>query len=212
MARRRSRTLDLAFKQMTEAIDTVVELENAVKAISKGQREEVEKRLERLFLIEVEVDALRRSVLEELTSSGLPPRDREDLINMVKRLDSVADHVKDSARNIQVLIHAAVPSEMWNAYVEMAKDTVECAKALHRCLEKLGDAPTEARELTKRVDEMEGKVDEDYLRTKTLFLKYSREVDTAVLLFLKDLLEAMEHIADTCDDTADYVRILTAPA
>ena len=26
---------------------------------------------------------------------------------------------------------------------------------------------------------------------------------------LKDLIEEMEHVADSCDDTADYVRILT---
>jgi len=30
------------------------------------------------------------------------------------------------------------------------------------------------------------------------------------VIFLKDLLESMERIADTCDDTADYIRILTA--
>jgi uncharacterized protein Yka (UPF0111/DUF47 family) len=42
-----------------------------------------------------------------------------------------------------------------------------------------------------------------------LLLKYSNEIDAATILLLKDLIEEMEHVADACDDTADYVRILT---
>jgi uncharacterized protein Yka (UPF0111/DUF47 family) len=42
-----------------------------------------------------------------------------------------------------------------------------------------------------------------------LLLKYSKETDAATILLLKDLIEEMEHVADSCDDTADYVRILT---
>jgi len=44
---------------------------------------------------------------------------------------------------------------------------------------------------------------------KGLLLRHGKDIDPAVLLMLKDLLESMEHTADTCDDTADYVRILT---
>jgi predicted phosphate transport protein (TIGR00153 family) len=207
--RRRNKVLDLAYREMTLAIDTVTDLERSVKAVSKGDKEEAKKCVDRLFLVEEEIDDLRRSVFEEATRGNLPPKDREDIMHLVKRLDVMADHVKDSARSITVLTEAEVPQEIWSAYVDMAKDLVDCAAALRSSLEKLGAEPMEARELSQKVDQIEGKVDEKYLKTKTLLLKHGRGVDPAALIMLKDLLESMEHTADSCDDIADYIRALT---
>ncbi|MEJ2242663.1 MAG: hypothetical protein P8Y18_11070 [Candidatus Bathyarchaeota archaeon] len=47
------------------------------------------------------------------------------------------------------------------------------------------------------------------MTSKAMLLEYSKETDAATILLLKDLIEEMEHVADACDDTADYVRILT---
>ncbi len=207
--RRRNKVLDLAYREMTLAIDTVADLERSIKAVSKGEKEEAKKCVDRLFLVEEEIDNLRRSVFEEATRGNLPPKDREDIMHLVKRLDVMADHVKDSARSITVLTEAEVPQEIWNTYVEMARDLVDCAAALRSSLEKLGAEPMEARELSQKVDQIEGKVDEKYLKTKALLLKHGRSVDPAALIILKDLLESMEHTADSCDDTADYIRALT---
>jgi uncharacterized protein Yka (UPF0111/DUF47 family) len=73
----------------------------------------------------------------------------------------------------------------------------------------LGVNPEKAMSLAKQIDEIEGKVDEHYLKSKAMLLQYSKKIDAATILLLKDLIEEMEHIADACDDTADYVRILT---
>ena len=63
-------------------------------------------------------------------------------------------------------------------------------------------------EFAKKVDEQEHIVDEEYLKVKALFLKRTKDLDMATLLVLKDLLECLEKIADTCADTADYIRVL----
>jgi len=56
---------------------------------------------------------------------------------------------------------------------------------------------------------VENSADEKYLRSKAMLLKHSSKMEAATILLLKDLIEEMEHVADSCDDTADYVRILT---
>ena len=208
--RHKAKTLDLAHKQITKAIDTVTELEKAVTFFSKGEKAEAEKCIERLFFEEEEIDDLRRSVLEELTRGGIPPKDREDLMHLVKRLDVMADHVKDSARSVQVLTGSNIPTEIWDTNVSIAKALVECTVALHKCIEKLGSDLSEARVLSHKVDLIEDQVDKEYVKMKSLLIKYSREVDPASLIILKDLVEFMEHVADTCADTADYVRILAS--
>jgi predicted phosphate transport protein (TIGR00153 family) len=207
--RRKSKVLEIADRQMTLAIDTVIELEKSINAVSRGDREEAIASFEKLSLIEHEIDELRRTVFEELTRGSLPPKDREDIMHLVKRLDEMADHVKDASRAVVVLLDANVVKELWKQFAETAKDLVACATTLRNAIEKLGTNPVRAMELAKQIDKIEGRVDERYLKSKELLLKHSDKMNAATIMLLKDLIEEMEHVADACDDTADYVRILT---
>ena len=207
--RRKSKVLEMADRQMTLAIDTVVELQKSINAALNGNKQKAIASFNRLSSAEHEIDELRRTVFEELTRGSLLSKDREDIMHLVKRLDEMADHVKDASRAVILLLEAEVPKEMWKQFAQTAKDLVDCAKALLKAIEMLGTDPPKAMELAKQVDEIEGVVDEKYLKSKELLLKYSNEIDAATILLLKDLIEEMEHVADACDDTADYVRILT---
>ena len=207
--RRKSKILEMADRQMTLAIDTVIELEKSINAALKGKKEKAITSFNKLSTIEHEIDELRRVVFEELTRGSLRSKDREDIMHLVKRLDQMADHVKDASRAVVLLLEAEVPKEMWKQFAETAKDLVVCATTLRKAIENLGTNPAKAMELAKQIDAIEGKVDEKYLTSKAMLLKYSKETDAATILLLKDLIEEMEHVADSCDDTADYVRILT---
>lgn len=207
--RRKSKVLEIADRQMTLAIDTVVELEKSIDAALKGKQKKATESIERLSATEHEIDELRRIVFEELTRGSLPSKDREDIMHLVKRLDQMADHVKDASRAVLVLLDAKVPKVMWEQFFETAKDLVDGATTLRKAIEKLGINSVEATELAKKIDQIEHRVDEKYVKSKSLLLKHSSKMDAGTVLLLKDLIEEMEHVADACDDTADYVRILT---
>lgn len=207
--RRKSKVLEIADRQMTLAIDTVVELGKSIKAALNGNKKKALESIERLSTTEHEIDELRRIVFEELTRGSMPSKDREDIMHLVKRLDDMADHVKDAARAVLLLLEAKVPREMWEHFVETSEDLVACASTLRKAIEKLGTNPPEAMELAKKIDKIEGRVDEKYLKAKKLLLKKSNKMDAATISLVKDLIEEMEHVADSCDDIADYVRILT---
>lgn len=194
---------------MTLAIDTVIELEKAINSALNSDKEKAIASCDKLSRIEHEIDELRRIVMEELTRGSLQSKDREDIMHLVKRLDQMADHVKDASRAVILLLETEVPKEMWKQFAKTAKDLVDCATTLRKAIENLGTNPTKAMELAKQIDKIEQQVDEKYLKSKALLLKYSKETDVATILLLKDLIEEMEHVADACDDTADYVRILT---
>jgi len=206
--RRKSKVLELADREMTLAIDTVTQLQKSIAAAQEGNKKEAKASIDRLSLIEHEIDELRRTVFEELTRGSLPSKDREDIMHLVKRLDVMADHVKDSARSVLVLLEAKVVKDVWKKLAEMASDLVTIATTLRKAIEKLGTSPPEAMELAKSIDAIEGQVDEKYVEVKALLLQNSEKMNAATLLFLKDLVESMECVADCADDTADYVRIL----
>ncbi|MEM1582141.1 MAG: DUF47 family protein [Candidatus Bathyarchaeia archaeon] len=209
--RRKSKVLDIAYRQMTLALDTVSDLERAIKAIFTGDKESAKTTVERLFLVEEEIDNLRRAVFEELTAGSLPPRDREDIMHLVKRLDVMADFVKDSARSILILLNSEVPEDIWKAFSDMAVGVVRCAATLKESLKLLSENPSEARRLSLKVEEEENKVDKQFLSIKSLLLKYGDKVNPVTLMILKDLAEYMEDAADSCADVGDYIRVLTVP-
>jgi len=208
--RRKTDALNLAQEQITKALDTATLLHKAVQSASEGKKEEASHFIEKLWKEEEEVDKLRRSVFKELTNVAVSMEFREDLMHLVKRLDVMADFVKDSARSVMVLLETSVPNEIWNMNVRVAEALVQSATTLRGSIEKLGTDPARAKELAQKVDIIEGQIDKDYLGIKRLFIKYARQVDAGTLLMLNNLVEFMEQAADTCADTADYIVVLAS--
>jgi len=208
--RRKTEALNLAQEQITKALDTTTLLHKAIQSISKGNKEETKGFIEKLWKEEEEVDTLRRAVFKELTNVAISVEFREDLMHLVKRLDLMADFVKDSARSILILLEANVPNDIWDIYVKTADLLVQSATTLQSSIEKLGTDPERAKELAKNVDNIEGLIDKNYLETKKLFIKYANKVDSGTLMILNNLAEFMEQAADTCADTADYITVLAS--
>ena len=210
--RRRSKTLKLAQSQIMKAIDTVAELERALLSLSKGKILEAEKSLDRLFMNEVEIDELRRSIFAELTKGSLPAKYREDLKAIVERLDKLADHVKDAARSVRILIKVgnAIPKVFLNIFLGMVKELVECTGFLSSSIETLGVNPSKAVEFALMVDETEGRIDNKFLLAKRSFIENSEKVSFPKLMVYRDLVNSIEQAADMCADTADFIRILAA--
>ncbi|UCH02136.1 MAG: DUF47 family protein [Candidatus Bathyarchaeota archaeon] len=210
--RRRSITLNLAQSLITKVIETVTELEKALQSLSQGIAKEAEKNIQRLFLTEVEIDNLRRSVFAELTKGTLPIKYREDLKAIISRLDRLADFVKDAARSIKIILEANynVPHEFIDIFYRMAKTLVVCTNFVRKSIETLGVDPSQAIQLADKVDESENQIDNDHLRIKISFLKNPEKVAAPTFLVLYDLADAIEHAADMCADTADFIRVLAA--
>jgi len=208
--RRRTKALDLAQEQIAKAIDTVTLLHQATKGIAEGKTKEAMQQIEILFKTEEEVDRLRMDVFQEVSKGAALVADyREDLLHLVKRLDTLADDVKDAARCMEMLGDTQIPKELCENTVRMTSDLVDCARALHSSIEKISVAPAEATEASKKVEEIEHRIDDDYLKTKKLFIKYGGQMNAGTMVIFDDLIEFIEQAADMCADTADYIVILS---
>lgn len=209
--RRRAKTLDLAQEQITKALDTVTLLHHAIQNMSKGKKREAMRHIENLLKAEIEVDKLRTEVFTELSKgAALFAEYREDLMHLVKRLDTLADHVKDAARCAKMLADSEIPKELWEKTVHMVSTLAECAQALRGSIEKIAVNSAAAIKGAKKVEQIEGKIDEEYLETKSLFVKYGDQINSGTMVIFDDLVEFIEHAADMCADTADYIVILSS--
>jgi predicted phosphate transport protein (TIGR00153 family) len=209
--RHRTEGLELAHKQIVEALDTIVFLNKAMQSYCKGNKTETKKLVEDLFKTEEEVDKLRSAAFKELSKGAALASDyREDLLHLVKRLDTVADDAKDAARCIEMLIDAQMPPEMLNLAVEMTDDLVETAQVLRGSIDAISNDPAEAIAGAHKVEDIEHKIDQTYLKTKSLFVKYGDKTNCGAMVIFDDMIEFMEQAADLCADTADYIVTLAS--
>ena len=209
--RRKTKGLELAHEQITKAFDTVTWLHKAIKSFSEGNFDEAKKYIENLYKAEEEVDALRTDVFMELSKGAALVADyREDLLHLVKRLDTLADHTKDAARCLEMLADAKIPPELCQKTVFMTSKLVETAQTLRGAIEKISSEPVEAIKQAKKVGEIEHVLDEEYLKAKSLFVKYGAQINCGAMVIFDDLVEFIEHAADMCADTADYILVLSS--
>ena len=209
--RRKTKGLELAHEQISKAFDTVTWLHKATRSFSEGNFKEAKQYVENLYKAEEEVDKLRTDVFMELSKGiALVADYREDLLHVVKRLDTLADHTKDAARCLEMLTEAKIPKELCEKTVFMTSKLVETAQTLRNSIEKISANPAEAIEQAKKVGEIEHILDEEYLRAKSLFVKYGAELNCGAMVMFDDLIEFVEHAADMCADTADYILVLSS--
>ncbi len=209
--RRKTRGLELAHEQITKAFDTVTWLHRATKSFAEGDFKESKRFIENLYKAEEEVDKLRTDVFMELSRGAALVADyREDLLHLVKRLDTLADHTKDAARCLEMLSGANIPAELCEKTVYMTGKLVETAQTLRSSIEKISTNPEAAIKEATKVGEIEHDLDAEYLRTKSLFVKYGADINCGAMVIFDDLIEFIEHAADMCADTADYILVLSS--
>jgi predicted phosphate transport protein (TIGR00153 family) len=209
--RRRTKGLELAHEQITKAFDTVTLLNKATKSFAEKNFKETTNYVQNLYKAEEEVDKLRTDVFTELSKGAALVADyREDLLHLVKRLDTLADHTKDAARCLEMLIGTEIPDELSQKTVFMTSKLVEAAQTLRGGIEKISSNPAEAIVEAKKVEQIEHDLDQEYLKAKGLFVKYGNTINAGAMVIFDDLIEFIEHAADMCADTADYILVLSS--
>lgn len=208
--RHRTRGLDLAHDEITSAFDTVTWLHKATQSFSEKDIEKTKKYISYLYETEENVDDLRTKVFMELsTGTALLADYREDLLHLVKRADTLADHTKDAARCLEMLSGAEIPKELSDKIVLMSGRLAEMVSILRSSIEKISTDPAEAVKEAKKVGEVEKIIDQEYLKTKSLFVEYGANLNCGMMVIFDDLIEFIEQAADMCADTADYINILS---
>jgi predicted phosphate transport protein (TIGR00153 family) len=206
---KRKETKALATIQRHLALITgiVEDLEKAITAAIKSEEKEMRICIERVASSEKEADALRRKVMDEVSKGELSPVDRADLMDLVKRVDMVADWSRESTRVLGAIPMEHVPSSIKAEFVEMVKSVKECVASLQKCVNKMMTKPEEALKAADDVEREEEKVDDIHEKVRTLIGKEDLP-KAGVAVLVSQFFEDIEMIADACEDTCDQVRVI----
>jgi len=208
--RREARAVDLMKKHLANAVSAVEDLERALSAAMRGDEELVIASIRRVDEAEKEADRLRRAIMDELASEVVSPAGREDLMHLVKRVDMIADWSREATRILEALPLKDVPREVLEECLKMARGARECAHAVRRAVDRLLVSPGEALKEADAVERLEEEVDALYMEARKVFARLAPECQKApVLILLRDLMDAIENVADWCENSCDQIRVIS---
>jgi predicted phosphate transport protein (TIGR00153 family) len=205
--RRETKAIAMVHCHLALTVGAVEDLEKAVKASLENREKEMQRYVERVASNEKEADALRRKVMDEISRGELSPMDREDLMNLIKRVDMVADWSRESTRVLGAIPMNQMPKTLQKASVAMLERVKKCTMSLQRCVNTMMKKPEEALKAADNVERLEEQVDDLHEKARILLGKEEIQKAGAAIL-ISQLFEAIEMIADSCEDACDQVRVI----
>lgn len=205
--RREAKALITIQRHLALTMEIVEDLEKAIKAAVDKNEKEMRKHIERVASSEREADQLRRKVMDEVSRGELSPADRSDLMDLVKKVDMVADWNRESTRILGAIPMEHVPNSIKNEFIEIVRYVKECTLSLQKCINKMMTKPEEALEAADEVERGEEKVDDIHEEARKLLGKEDLP-KAGVAVLISQLFEAIEMIADSCEDACDQVRVI----
>jgi predicted phosphate transport protein (TIGR00153 family) len=160
--------------------------------------------------LEKEADQLRRDMVEQLTKSEMFPEEREDLMELVRAVDWIADWSKEAGRILMIIPFDKVHEDMSEAVSNMCKANTQCVRVLIESIHALLRNPEKVIELTNEVELFEEDIDDLYNISREFIAKLEFPgFTTGELILLNEFLNALETMSDWCENTADIVRAVS---
>ena len=205
--RRETKALTTVQQHLALTTGIVEDLEKAIHAAITKDEKETQICITRVASGEKEADRLRRKIMHDISKGELPPTARIDLLDLVKRVDMVADWSRESTRILGAIPIKQVPTPIKDELAEMVQNVKKCAISLQKCINKMMTKPEKALEAADAVEREEEEVDDLHEKARKLLATADlQNAGTAVLV--GQLFEAIEMIADSCEDACDQVRVI----
>lgn len=205
--RRGEKVLEMVEEHLSLTQNAVSDLYRMVEASALCREKDCRDYFESVSRMEMEADQLRREMVEELTRSEMFPEERDDLMELVRAVDWIADWSREAGRILVIIPFDKAPEEMKEAAQNMCRANVDCVTVLARCIKALPEAPKEAINLANEVEVLEEELDELYAVARAHLANIEFPgFTTGALILLNMFLDALETVADWCENTADIVR------
>ena len=159
--------------------------------------------------VEMKADKLRRDMINILTESDISPIERQDLMDLVRAIDWVADWAREAGRILVIIPFESAPDAMKKAVQDMTKACTSAVRLLSDCVDMLLENRHQTLELANEVEMVEVNIDEMYSVT----IGYIASLDfscwsSGSLILLAEFLQAIEMVSDWCEKSVDLIRAI----
>ncbi|MFH1406879.1 MAG: DUF47 family protein [Candidatus Omnitrophota bacterium] len=204
--RRELNALQQVLKHLDKVVEAVLETQKAIEAFIRRDSAGVKEAIKCIAADEHEADVLRRGLMNQLTEGTFMPADREDMMHLINSQDNVADFAHTVGRTL-ALFDDFLPDEISKNLTGFIAIDVKAVNKLKEAVGYLIDKECDkALTACDEIEDMEEQGDD--AKRELLRIVLRAKLDAAMLLLSRDLIEAIEEIADRIEDSGDEIRIL----
>jgi predicted phosphate transport protein (TIGR00153 family) len=190
------------------------EIPGLVEAVAKGDGISCRSRRDRIFELESKADVVHRELSTQIAEGAFFGGVREDMLNLLEKMDTIADKAKDAARLITLteIKNAKVKEVFRSEDMRLFLANLDMAVvALQRLIEAFEISRKTIIERVHTVEEYEEAADTFKQNVlAALFEKSLGEIDPVTLILVRDFLFCADDIADNAEDASDVVLVLVA--
>ncbi len=149
-------------------------------------------------------DKLTKNLLKELNSTFITPFDREDIYDLVTRLDGVVNLINTSSKRIVLYNLQVIPNE----FIEIVNLIHVCTQEIDKIFNGLKDVHSllQFKDDCSLIHDIEGQSDD--INHSYLAKLFQEETNGVELIKKKDVLASLEKAIDRCDDVIDVIQTI----
>ena len=150
-------------------------------------------------------DDITRKLMHELNGTFITPFDREDIHELVNKMDSVVDYINAASKRIHFYKLATFPKE----FILIADLINSANNEIRNVLQNVKNVNDFKLYVSscKKISALESEVDDLY--QNYLANLFENEINAIELIKKRDILTALEKAIDKCDDVANVFITLT---
>lgn len=190
-------------------VESVNQLDKAVSCISKGtsaqNAAEMKKAVAKVSEHEVKADEVRRELEKTLYEERF--FDKEEKIDLIEKLDDIADFAEIAA-NTLLYRELPLPPEMCSLACEMTTATKRCVVALRHAIMSLYSDFSKTLKYADMCEEERDKVRAAY--SKLMHKLFNSNVSALYAMLVRDLTYRISRTADAAEEASDWTRFLAA--
>jgi predicted phosphate transport protein (TIGR00153 family) len=164
--------------------------------------DDLENRVHAIECIEKQADKVTHNAIELLHKTFITPLDRDDIHQLITRMDDILDLLEDAAQTISLYDIKAITPEA-KRLAELCLSCTEKVKAAVGLLHNM-DHAREILTICAEIDRLES--DADHVMRAAMSKLFRDEPDVRNLIKLKAIYEILETVTDRCEDVANIIE------
>ncbi len=162
----------------------------------------IEAKARRIHEIEHETDVITHRCVEALHRAFITPIDRDDIHQLVTRMDDILDMMEDAAQSIYLYDIRSVTLDA----KRLADICVGCAENVKEAVSLLSNMENAAKILAvcAEIDKLESEA--DHVMRSAMAKLFRDEPDVRQVIKLRAIYETLEGVTDRCEDVANIIE------
>ena len=191
------RFFDLFNALAGEAVQASRELASLMESF-----DEIERRAFAIETIEKRGDKITHETIETLHRTFVTPLDRDDIHQLITRMDDVLDLIEDAAQSVNLYDIRAITAET----CRLCDLCVACAEKVQAAVGALSDLrePKGTLAVCAEIDRLESEA--DHVMRAAMAKLFRDEPDVKQIIKLRSIYELLETITDRCEDVANIIE------